>query len=165
MVEQMKPLEESAAARSDDATCRVHPKPEPGIRLARVVRCFGLARGNRDDACQIAKALYADRDPDVFEFLKAITGQLGSIGNWLLWGTETTVLADFVEHVNQRTLVGRAEAVRVPFRVPVINQGSTETVTLEPRRIPVLVTTTEDLLRDSSPTAERYVRDQMVQAW
>lgn len=106
-----------------------------------------------------------------------------------LVGDETSVFADFVEFLRKQTILGKfgtngiPSLRRVPFRVPLIGQTSggagywvgegkpkpvtkfdfTRT-TLEPLKVANIAVSTMETLRDSSPSAEGIIRDQLAAA-
>jgi len=62
--------EGAAAADRVPAAVKQTPQVEKGFRFARVVKCLGLAQGNRAGAYELAKPAYA-HDDAVVETLKA----------------------------------------------------------------------------------------------
>lgn len=106
-----------------------------------------------------------------------------------LVGTDTSAFADFVEYLRPMTILGKFGQApvpslrRVPFRVPLIGQTSggdaywtgenqakpltkfdfTRT-TLEPVKIANIAVATMEVVRDSSPSAEGIIRDQLAAA-
>ncbi|WP_260581181.1 phage major capsid protein [Sphingopyxis sp. PET50] len=112
-------------------------------------------------------------------------------GNWAeaLVGTESSAFADFVEFLRPMTIIGRfgsggiPSLRRVPFRVPLITQtlpgeghwvgegkpkpltsfGFSRT-TLDPLKVANIAVLTMEMVRDSSPSAEAIVRDQLAEA-
>lgn len=162
-----------------------------GIAMAQVAKCLFLAQGNRSDALNIAKA--NDRfDPRVQNVLKAAVAA-GSTSNetWVgnLVGDETSVYADFVEYLRPRTIIGRfgnngiPNLNRVPFRVPLIGQTSGgagywvgegnakpltkfdfSRTTMQPLKVANIAILTMEAVRDSSPSADTLIRDQLVAA-
>lgn len=168
------------------------PKAEPGIRFARIVKCLGMAQGNVVGALEVAKSIYGDRDPSIAATLKAnvVAGATVS-GNWAenLVGTETSAFADFVEYLRPMTILGKfgsngIPSLRaVPFRVALVGQtagGAGYWVgegkpapltaldfsrsTLEPLKVANIAVLTKEIIRDSSPSAEAIVRDQLAAA-
>jgi HK97 family phage major capsid protein len=106
-----------------------------------------------------------------------------------LVGDETSAFADFVEYLRPQTILGRFGAGgvpslrRVPFRVPLIGQTSggdgywvgegqakplTEfdfsRTTLEPLKVANIAVATMEVIRDSSPSADGIIRDQLAAA-
>jgi HK97 family phage prohead protease len=172
------------------------PKVGPGIRLARIVRCMGMAysqmtKGNFVSPVQLAEQLYK-HDPVIANVLKAnVTAGSTASGNWAegLVGAETSVFADFVEFLRPMTIIGKfgnggIPALRtVPFRVALVGQtgggagywvgeGKAKPLTafdfsrttLEPLKVANIAVLTEELIRDSSPSAETIIRDSLVNA-
>lgn len=173
------------------AQVKASEKLAPGVRMARVVKCLGRAQGNRSEALEIAKSLYPN-DEAVVNVMKAAVAA-GSTTNttWVgnLVGDETSVYADFVEYLRPQTILGRfgsggVPSLRnVPFRVPLIGQTSGgagywvgegnakpltkfdfSRTTLEPLKVANIAVLTMEAVRDSSPSADLIVRDQLVAA-
>lgn len=162
-----------------------------GLAMAQVVKFLGRAQGNRFEALEIAKNT-AGVDSRVVAVLKAAvaagsTGNAGWAGN--LVGEETSVYADFVEFLRPQTIIGRFGSGgipalrRVPFRIPLLGQTSGgngywvgegaakpvtkfdfSRITIEPLKVANIAVITEEMLRDSSPSADVLIRDQLVQA-
>lgn len=190
-VEGVKGSESGSQARSGvRVEVKGHNLPK-GTRFARVVRCLGLAQGNRSAAADIAKEQYGD-DQGIVNVLKAAVAA-GSTGNasWTgaLVGDEASVFADFIEFLRPMTIMGKfgADGVpalrRVPFRTPLIGQtaggdgywvgeGAAKPLTqfdfsrkiLEPLKVANIAVVTEETLRDSNPSAETILRDQLAAA-
>lgn len=178
-------------AASPGVSIKVQPKPEPGIRLARYARCLGLARKTNSDVVRIAEDLYRDRDPVVVAMIKAAGTAIGAMNTTTdsaLIGNEGG-FADFVEFLRDRTILGRfgtggIPALRsVPFRVPLITQATGSTgywvgegdgkpltkpsfsrTELAPLKVAAISVATMETLRDSSPAAERLIRDDLAAA-
>jgi HK97 family phage major capsid protein/HK97 family phage prohead protease len=112
-------------------------------------------------------------------------------GNWAedLVGDATSVFADFVEYLRPQTILGKfgtngiPSLRRVPFRVPLISQtaggagywvgeGAAKPLTsfdfarttLEPLKVANIAVLTMEILRDSSPSAETIIRDELANA-
>lgn len=106
-----------------------------------------------------------------------------------LVGDETSAFADFVEYLRPQTILGRfgqapVPSLRnVPFRVPLIGQTSGgdgywvgesqskpltkfdfERKTLEPLKVANIAVATMEVIRDSSPSADGIIRDQLAAA-
>lgn len=106
-----------------------------------------------------------------------------------LVGAETDVFADFVEYLRPQTILGRfgqggvPSLRRVPFRVPLIGQTSGGSgywvgegqakpltkfdfsrTTLEPLKVANIAVATMEVVRDSSPSADVIIRDQLAAA-
>jgi len=189
----VKTVETGSAARAGiPAQVKVQQKLAPGIGFARLARVKGLARITDESPREIAKQLYGEDSPTFGFFVKApvsagTTG--GQTWGHFLVGDETSVFADFVEFLRPQTIIGRFEAGgvpslrRIPFRTALISQTSggagywvgegkakpltsitgTRT-TLEPLKVANIAVVTDELLRDSSPSAEMLLRDTLAAA-
>ncbi len=183
---------DASASRGGHDSIRItSPKGEKGVRFARMTKCIGMAKGNFGDAHRIAEQRYSD-DQGIQNILKAaVAAGTTSDATWAgpLVGDETSVFADFVEFLRPMTILGRfgtngVPALRqVPFRVPLITQSSGGAgywvgegaakpltqmdfarTTLEPLKVANIAVVTEEVLRDSSPSAEVLLRDQLAAA-
>jgi hypothetical protein len=179
------------------------PKLEPGIELARMVKCYGMAKGSMDSAVTIARARYGENS-NAFGVLKSQMERgfmsiekaevpAGSTvsGSWAedLVGDETSAFADFVEFLRPQTILGKfgtngVPSLRtVPFRVALVSQtaggdgywvgeGKAKPLTsfdfsrttLTPLKVANIAVLTDEVIRDSSPSAERIVRDALADA-
>lgn len=164
---------------------------DPGIRFARLVKCLGTAQGSRSGALEIAKARYEHDDALVNVLKTAVAAGTTSSTTWAgnLVGDETSVFADFVEYLRPMTILGKFGTMgvpalrRVPFRTALIGQtgggagywvgeGKAKPLTsfafsrttLEPLKVANIAVLTEEVIRDSSPSAEMIVRDQLAEA-
>lgn len=163
-------------------------KPEAGIRFARYARCLGLARKTGQDLMSVVEQNYGARDPDLVGIVKAAVTAVNTTTDAALIGNEGG-FADFVEFLRPMTIVGKFGANgipalrRVPFRVPLIRQtggsvgywvgegkpkpltkpqwGRTE---LNPLKAANIAVATMEALRDSSPSAEVLLRDDLAAA-
>jgi hypothetical protein len=122
---------------------KTEPKLAPGIALARLVKCVGMANGIMGEAAGIARKRYGEQS-DSFGVLKSLAergDKLGiekanvvagstQSGSWTedLVSAEGAAIADFVEYLRPQTIIGRfgeggVPALRsVPFRVPLVTQ-------------------------------------------
>ncbi|MBO9589074.1 phage major capsid protein [Devosia sp.] len=163
-------------------------KPEPGIRFARYARCLGLARKTGQDLMGVVEQHYGTRDPDLVGIVKAAVTAINTTTDTALIGNEGG-FADFVEFLRPMTIVGRfgqggiPSLRRVPFRVPLIRQtggatgywvgeGKPKPLTkpswsrteLNPLKAANIAVATMEALRDSSPSAEMLLRDDLAAA-
>jgi len=164
---------------------------EKGIGFARIARCKALSKMDSAPAYDIARNLYGE-DSQVYGVLKtAVAAGTTADSTWAapLVGDETTVFADFVEFLRPMTILGRMGQngipgpTRIPFRTRLITQttggegywvgeGNAKPVTkfdftgttLEPLKVANLAVVTMELLRDSSPSAEALLRQQLAEA-
>jgi hypothetical protein len=193
----------SASRGGERIQVKAEPKLDGGIALARLVKCFGMAKGNLDQASRIAQNRYgeqsnafgtlkslADRGFTAIEKAEVPAGSTQS-GSWAedLVGDTTSAFADFLEYLRPQTILGKfgnngiPSLRRVPFRVPLISQtgggagywvgeGKAKPLTsfdfarttLEPLKVANIAVLTDEVIRDSSPSAEAIVRDQLVEA-
>jgi HK97 family phage major capsid protein len=186
-------LSPDSGSRSRDIRlpAQVKAKAEPGIQFARYVRCMALAHKMHRDVLHVANELYGERDPEIIRMLKTVgsaTPALTSSNSSALIGNEGG-FADFAEYLRPRTIVGRfgtgtIPALRgIPFRVPLINasgkgtaywvgEGKGKPLTkpswarneLAPLKVAVITAATMETLRDSSPSAERLIRDDLTES-
>lgn len=162
--------------------------PAGGIRFARYARCLGLARKTGQDLISVVEAHYGTRDPDLVGIVKANVIAVNTATDAALIGNEGG-FADFVEFLRPMTIVGRfgnngiPALRRVPFRVPLITQttastgywvgeGKPKPLTkpawsnreLSPLKAANIAVATMEALRDSSPSAETLLRDDLAAA-
>jgi HK97 family phage major capsid protein/HK97 family phage prohead protease len=183
---------ENAPAPTPGVTVKTPEKPEPGIRMARYVRCIGLAHKEKVDVLRVAKNLYGERDPVVVDMIGKAAGTaigaLNSTTDSSLIGNEG-VIGDFVEFLRAQTIIGKfgmngiPALRRIPFRVPLVSQATGGTAywvgegdgkpltkpsfgrtELAPLKVAAIAVSTMELLRDSSPAAERMIRDDLASA-
>lgn len=170
------------------------PKLAPGVGFARLARVKALAKLDSESPRLIAKQLYGEESSVYAIVSNAKTAvPAATVGDatWAgnLVGEETSVFADFVEYLRPQTILGRfgsggiPSLRRVPFRVPLIGQTSGGAgywvgegkakpltnwgygrTTLEPLKVANIAVATMELLRDSSPSAELLLRDELAAA-
>lgn len=157
--------------------------------LGDAIAYAGARYGEDSDAFGVLKGM-RDRGLDKIEKAEIPAGANIS-GNWAeaLVGAESSAFADFVEFLRPMTILGRfgnngvPSLRRVPFRTRLLSQtgggegywvgegkpkpltnfgfGST---TLEPLKVANIAVLTMEMVRDSSPSAEGIVRDQLAAA-
>lgn len=161
-----------------------------GIRFARYAMCMAAARGNRQDALDIAKHRYPNED-DLHMVIKGAVGAQhsdnadygGALVPFQLYE------GDFIDYLRPMTILGKfgANGVpslrSVPFNVSIprqltggaaywtgegIGKGLTQftfdRVTLRFTKIANICVLTDEIVRFSSPNAEVLVRDQLAEA-
>ena len=191
----------AGAKAADDATrhpgavpaqVRLSEKLEKGIGFARLAKVKALAKLDGESVRTVAKELYGESSA-VFGIVNKAPVPAGSTldGNWAapLYGEGTDVIADFVEFLRPRTILGRfgqggVPSLRaVPFNVPLVGQteggegywvgeGRAKPLTrfgyerniLDIFKVANIAVVTEELLRRSSPAAEALLRDQLASA-
>lgn len=178
------------AAESRGATAHVQvkaPHAEPGIRFARAIKAMGVAHKKHRDVETVAREMYPD---DVLVHKAVAAGTtLDSDAHGALVGDESSVFADFVEYLRPQTILGKFGSNgipalrRVPFRTRLVTQATggqgywvgegkpkpltewtTSSTTLEPLKVANIAVITDELLRDSSPSAEQMVRNELAAA-
>lgn len=182
---------EASSARAG-IVIKTQPQLAPGIAFARIARVKALARLDSMSVVELAKGLYGESSDTFGHFAKAaVAAATTGHATWAgpLVGDEGSAFADFVEFLRPQTILGRfgANGVpslrRVPFRVPLIGQTSGGAgywvgegaakpltkfdfarTTLEPTKVANIAVATMETLRDSSPSAEGIIRDQLAAA-
>lgn len=183
----VKSIEEGRQARSPIIV--KEPKLEPGVQFARFARCMILGKKQSVNPLDIAKQLYAERDPHVIEMVqKANISAVNSSTDASLFGNEAGV-ADYVTFLRNQTIIGRfgqggiPGLRRVPFYFPVVTQatggtaywvaeGAAKPMTkptwsrteLTPLTVAGLAAITLQALRFSSPSADLALRDDLTAA-
>lgn len=164
--------------------------PEPGIRLARIIRCKALARMEQADVARIAEREYGNRDPWLVEYVKA--GEVAAMstasgGDGLI--PAEVGLGDFAEYLRPKTILGQFGANGIPALNRVrFRAGNTSVTTaagaswvgelkpkpltfidtarthLLPLKVAAIVATSMEDVRDSSPSAENVIRTELTNA-
>jgi HK97 family phage major capsid protein/HK97 family phage prohead protease len=184
--------EDASASRSDAVRVSVsQPKLDKGIAFARYAKCKALSHILHKDAENVAKQLYPNHEDLHMVFKTDIPAANTATALWAgaLVGAETSLFADFVEYLRPLTIIGQfgtggvPSFRRVPFRTPLITQSATSTAywvgegqpkpmskagftrtTLLPYKCAALTAATMELLRDSSPSAEAIIRDDLAKS-
>jgi HK97 family phage major capsid protein/HK97 family phage prohead protease len=184
----VKTGDEGTAARGGSAIILKAPAPAPGIRLARYARCLALSRKTGQSLIELVEQNYGTRDPDLVGIVKANVIAVNTTTDAALIGNEGG-FADFVEYLRPMTILGRfgnggiPGLRRVPFRVPLITQtggavgywvgeGKPKPLTkpswsrreMAPLKAANIAVATMEALRDSSPSAEMLLRDDLANA-
>lgn len=166
------------------------PKEEPGLRLARYARYLGLSKHSPMEAMHYAQHLIKS-DPLMALVLKAPV-PAASVADtpWagaLVPDEVTSALADFVDYLRPQTILGKfgtngiPSLRRIPFRTPILVQATGgnaywtgegkakkltswtySRTTLTPLKIANIAVLTMELLRDSRPSAELLIRDELA---
>lgn len=158
---------------------------DPGIPMARLVRAVGIAHRKHRDLDTVVRELY----PDDTLVQRAAVAAHNTTTDSALVSDEGGVYADFVEYLRPQTIIGKfgtngIPSLRtVPFRTPLITQtgagagywvgeGAAKPVTkftwtrttIDPVKVANIAVITDELLRSSSPAADRMIRDALVEA-
>ena len=167
------------------------PQLPPGIEFARYAMCLMAARGNAQQALEIAKQRFPDQ-PRIQTVLKAaVNAGTTTDPTWAgaLVPDYPTFAGDFVDFLRPQTIIGKfgtggiPSLRRVPFNVRVAGQTSGgsgywvgegapkpvtkfdfETTQLRWAKVANIAVLTEELVRFSSPAAESLVRDALAAA-
>lgn len=167
------------------------PALKDGLAVARYARYLGLAKGNIMLAEKMAIENSREH-PQVVAMVKAaVAAGTTTHSTWAgpLVPDESGGFADFVEFLRPMTIVGKFGANgipslrRIPFRVGLVGQtsggtaywvgeGAAKPLTkfdferthLDPVKIASIAVATQELLRDSSPSADALIRDGLIAA-
>jgi HK97 family phage major capsid protein/HK97 family phage prohead protease len=183
--------EEGTASRSGIQVTTAE-KLDKGIGFARLAKVKAIAKLDGESVRTVAKELYGENS-SIYGLVAKAAVPAGTTqdGNWAapLVGEGTDVIADFVEFLRPRTILGRfgqngVPGLRnVPFNVPLVGQteggegywvgeGKAKPLTrfgyerniLEIFKVANIAVVTEELLRRSNPAAEALLRDNLAAA-
>jgi HK97 family phage major capsid protein/HK97 family phage prohead protease len=185
---------QKAASESRSEYPRVsvkQPELAKGIGFARYAKVRALSHVLHRNPEDIAKQMYPNHDELHMVLKTDIPAANVATSLWAgaLVGSETSIFADFVEYLRPLTILGQfgtggvPSLRRVPFRTPLITQSATTTAywvgegqpkpmskagftrtTLLPYKVAALTAATMELLRDSSPSAEAIIRDDLAKS-
>lgn len=183
--------EEASQSRQPHVMVREAPALPKGIAFARLARCKALGRIDSVPAYEIAKQLYPDHTELAFLLQKgAVAAGTTTVSGWASQLVNvSSVFADFVEYLRPMTIIGQFGANgipslrRVPFRTVLASQSAGTTgywvgegqpkpvskptfgsTYLVPYKCAAIAVATMELLRDSSPSAEAIIRDDIAKA-
>ncbi len=191
-IEGVTSIQSGADARGSTVQVKAQPKLEKGIGFARLAKVKALAKLDGESVRTVAKELYGE-ESDIYGLVTKAAVPAGTTaeGNWAgaLVGEGTNVIADFVEFLRPRTILGRfgqngVPSLRnVPFNVPLVGQtsggqgywvgeGKAKPLTsfgyernlLDIFKVANIAVVTEELLRRSTPAAEGLIRDNLADA-
>lgn len=185
-----------AASESRDprvpAQVKAAEKLDKGVGFARLAKVKALAKLDGESVRTVAKELYGENS-SIYGLVTKAAVPAGTTqdGNWAsaLVGEGTDVIADFVEYLRPRTILGRfgqngVPSLRhVPFNVPLVGQteggegywvgeGKAKPLTsfgyerriLEVFKVANIAVATEELIRRSGVAAEALLRDNLAAA-
>ncbi|MCW5722147.1 MAG: phage major capsid protein [Devosia sp.] len=156
-----------------------------GQSFTRMVIAKTLARIDDISAVGIAMKRWGQQSPQLVESIKAaVAGGGTETGEW---GAELVHIdrytGDFIDYLYSRTVFDKLPLREVPANVNIAGQDGAATgywvgqsksipvskadffdVNLTPLKVAALAVVSKELLRDSSPAAERLVRDALVEA-
>jgi len=157
-----------------------------GQMFTRMVIAKTLARLDGFSAEGIANARWGKSNPQLVQVIKAaVAGGGTGAGEWgaELVAADTRYTGDFIDYLYARTLFDRLNLREVPANVQIKGQDGAATaywvgesksiplskadffnVNLGPLKVAALAVVSKELLRDSTPSAEKLVRDALVEA-
>lgn len=157
-----------------------------GQSFTRKVIAKALAQASGDSAIHIAEKRWSKTNPKLVEVIRAqVAGGGTGSGEWgaELADSDTKYTGDFIEYLWQQTLYDQLPLREVPARVHIKGQDGVGTgywvgeskpipasandfndVELTPLKVAALSVVSNELLADSSPSAEMLVRDALIGA-
>ena len=150
---------------------------EKGIAFARFVKCWVGGRQNFDQAQQLAKQLYADDGR--IDFRAAMAQNVGTAGGFLVPEQFSRELVDYLRNMSVVRPNARIVPLKGTMTMPVVTGGSTasyigeneddlgQDLTIGQRRfvarkLRALVPVSNDLIRNSDPSADMIIRDDLA---
>ena len=156
-----------------------------GQNFTRMVIAKTLARIDDVSAVGIASKRWGKTNPNLVEVIKAAVAGGGTDSGE--WGTELVHIdrwtGDFIDYLYSRTVFDKLPLREVPANINIAGQDGAATgywvgqsksipvskadfmdVNLTPLKVAALAVVSKELLRDSSPSAEKLVRDALVEA-
>lgn len=156
-----------------------------GQNYTRMVIAKTLARIDDLSAVGVAHKRWGRSNPQLVESIKAAVAGGGTDSGE--WGAELVHIdrytGDFIEYLYSRTVFDKLPLREVPANVNIAGQDGAATgywvgqsksipvskadfmdVNLTPLKVAALAVVSKELLRDSSPSAEKLVRDALVNA-
>lgn len=181
-VSTAKAVEPSPATRKV-APVTVKPNVDKGIGMARYAMALLACKGNRYEAAQLAEQRWPDQPEIVAQLKSAVAAGTTTDSTWASPLAQPTGLVnEFLELLRPSTLIGKIPGLRrVPFNVNMPRQtaGGTyswvgegapkpltkpayDTVSLGIAKAAGIIVLTEELVRNSSPSAQEAVRAEML---
>lgn len=156
-----------------------------GQSFTRMVIAKTLARLDGISAAGIAYKRWGQNNPQLVESIKAAVAGGGTESGE--WGAELVHIdrytGDFIDYLYSRTVFDKLPLREVPANINIAGQDGAATgywvgqsksipvskadffdINLLPLKVAALAIVSKELLRDSSPSAERLVRDALVEA-
>lgn len=145
-----------------------------------------IAKMDGISAAAVAESRWGKTNPTLVEIIKTdIAGGGSGSGEWgaELVQADARYMGDFITYLYSKTLYNQLPLREVPAHVTIKGQDGAatgywvgeskaipmskpdfSTVSLTPLKVAALTTMSKELLRDSSPSAEMWIRDSLVQA-
>jgi HK97 family phage major capsid protein/HK97 family phage prohead protease len=180
---------QASQSRSGVPIVSVRPNTEPGIGMARHVMALAVSKGNKYEAAEYAKRMWGDASSEIVGGLRegmmtraAVAPGTTVQATFAAPLVATNYVNEFLEMLRPMTLLGRIPGLRqVPFNVSMpaqtaggtykwVGQGKLKpvtnaqyaSVTLTYAKASGIIVLTEELVRQSTPSAEAAVRDELA---
>lgn len=179
-------------ANTSTVPARVAPKLDKGIAFAQLIKVRAVAMKENRDVEKVAVRMYGENSiiVGIVKDGEQVPGSTAS-GTWGvdLISSEGAAAADFAEYLRPATILGKfgqgnvPALRRVPFRRPLIlgtggatgywvgegkpkpvSQANFDRSTLDPLKCATIVVLTEENIRDSSPSSDVIIRDDLRSA-
>lgn len=184
------PARAAASRGRETVPASVKAPDHPGLGFARLVKCFGAAKGDIRDAMEIARKWYP-REEQILTVLKAqVPGAVTDDPSWAAPLVEPqNLVSEFIEYLRPQTILGKFGANgipslrRVPFNIKVpaqitggtgywvgegrakpLTRGDFTSLTLRFNKVANIAVLSEELLRHSTLSAELVIRDMLAGA-
>jgi HK97 family phage major capsid protein/HK97 family phage prohead protease len=179
----------ASQSRSGVPVVSVKANVEPGINFARHAMSLAVSNGNKYEAAEYAKRTWGDAADEIVGGLRnglntraAVAPGTTVQATFAAPLVVTNYVNDFLDLLRPKTILGRIPGLRhVPFNVSMpaqtaggtykwVGQGKLKpvtnaqyaSVTLTYAKASGIIVLTEELVRQSTPSAEAAVRDEMV---
>jgi HK97 family phage major capsid protein/HK97 family phage prohead protease len=179
----------ASQSRSGAPVVTVKPNTEPGIAFARHAMALAYKKGNAYEAAQYAKRTWGDAADEIVHGLEhglmtrtAVAPGTTVQATFAAPFLATNYVNDFLDLLRPKTILGRIPGLRhVPFNTSMpaqtaggtykwVGQGKMKpvtnaqyaSVTLSYAKASGIIVLTEELVRQSTPSAEAAVRDELV---
>ena len=182
--------EKKASASRGAPTIITTPKDQDekfeGQNFVRKTIAKTLAKLEGGNAVAIAQNRWGKSNPTLVEVMKAdVAGGGSGSGEWgaELVSADNRFTGDFIDYLYSKTLYAQLGLREIPAHVTIKGQDGAatgywvgeskaipmskpdfSTVSLTPLKVAALTTMSKELLRDSSPSAEMWIRDSLVNA-
>jgi HK97 family phage major capsid protein/HK97 family phage prohead protease len=182
-----KPVAPMAFVRKQDPDDKFKGQSETRKIIAKAMAVAALKQGNPVRPSDIAEARWGKTNPMLVQVMKANEVAGGGSGSGEAWAelvsADNRYTGDFIEYLYSKTVYDRLPLREVPANVSIkgmdgaftgywtgqskaikMSQGSGSTISLTPLKVAALTVLSNELLRDSSPSAEMIVRDGLEEA-
>lgn len=154
--------------------------------IAKALAYISMKEGEFKTPAQVAEERWGKSNPKLVQYIKAgVAGGGTGSGEWgaELAASDTRYTGDFVELLYAKTVFDRLPLRPVPARVHIKGQDGAATgywvgeskaipvskpdfssVELTPLKVGAIAVCSKELVRDSSPSAEMWIRDALIEA-